>query len=96
MKAYQPTDPGTWTGYDTAILARATYDGVGCMIGAPFVGIDLDKVRNPQSGQTEDWALHIIRELTSYMELSPSGTGYHIWIQSGTKWYSPNLAFPVN
>ena len=43
--------------------------------------IDLDKVRDPETGQTEEWARQIVLEVNSYTELSPSGTGYHILVR---------------
>lgn len=73
------TDPATWTTFDQAISARG-YSGIGCIIAPPYVGVDLDKCRNAETGITEPWAEKVIRELDSYTELSPSGTGYHIWL----------------
>lgn len=74
------TDSSTWTTFDRAVKARG-YDGIGCAISPPYVGIDLDKCRDPQTGFTEPWAERIIREIGSYTELSPSGRGYHIWVK---------------
>jgi primase-polymerase (primpol)-like protein len=48
---------------------------------AGYVGIDLDKCRNPKTGLTEDWALAIIGELDSYTELSQSGAGWHVIVK---------------
>jgi putative DNA primase/helicase len=79
-KPAKSNDPKTWSDYDTAVFAASEYEGLGCNIVPPNVGVDLDKVRNPKTGQTEEWALQIIRELDSYTELSPSGGGYHIWV----------------
>ena len=47
----------------------------------PFVGIDLDKCRDAETGKTEDWAQKVIDDLNSYTEISPSGTGYHIIVK---------------
>ena len=52
------------------------------MISAPYVGVDLDNVRDPDSGHVEPWAETIIRNLDSYTELSPSGCGFHIWVRA--------------
>jgi hypothetical protein len=46
-----------------------------------FVYIDLDKVRNPDSGEVEPWASKLIEELDSYTEVSASGKGFHIVCQ---------------
>jgi len=79
------TDAGTWTTFDDA-LAYATdgpADGVGFVFSTddPYVGIDLDKCRSRETGETEAWATEIIDQLASYTEISPSGTGYHIIVR---------------
>lgn len=43
-----------------------------------FVYIDIDKVRNPDSGEIEKWAADLIDEIDSYTEISASGKGFHI------------------
>ncbi len=77
------TDPDTWSDIQTAIASVAThgFDGVGLVIGEPFLAVDIDKVRNADSGETEEWATEIIDELNSYTELSPSKRGFHIWLK---------------
>lgn len=47
----------------------------------PYVGIDLDKCRDPHSGRIEPWAKAIVKRLDSYTEISPSGTGLRIFIR---------------
>ncbi len=49
---------------------------------APFAFIDLDHCRDPQSGAIEPWALAIISRLNSFTEVSPSGTGIHIFCRT--------------
>lgn len=84
------TDPSTWGSYE---LAHATwtdgdYDGVGFVFGENDViaGIDLDDVvdlDNPADADrhaTEPWAAEIVERFASYTELSPSGTGFHIYV----------------
>jgi len=51
------------------------------MLSNEFLGIDLDKCRNPENGAIEPWALGIVEKLRSYTEITPSGTGLHIWIK---------------
>jgi putative DNA primase/helicase len=51
------------------------------MIASPYVGIDLDGCRDPQTGVIEPWALEVVRLLDSYTEVSPSGRGLHIWVR---------------
>lgn len=45
---------------------------------APFVGVDFDDVRAPETGQVEPEAEGLILDLQSYTEISSSGTGFHI------------------
>ena len=45
-----------------------------------FVGVDLDHVRDPTTGETQEWAQDIVDRLDSYTEISPSGTGLRIFV----------------
>jgi primase-polymerase (primpol)-like protein len=58
-------------------------DGVGFVFTdeTPYSGIDLDDCRDPASGRLTEEAQAIIRELSSYTEVSPSGTGVKIFIR---------------
>jgi hypothetical protein len=78
------TDPQTWTTYDNACEALNGFDGLaglGFVFKPPYVGVDLDKCRNAETGATQPWALEVIKMLDSYTELSPSKTGYHILLK---------------
>src|SRR5215218_2509349 len=82
------TDLMTWSTFDQALAAyeagEPPYHGVGfCFSSAdPFVGIDLDKCRDPEDGEITEWAQKIIsRVQEGYVEASPSGTGVHIIIE---------------
>jgi primase-polymerase (primpol)-like protein len=70
-------DPSTWGSFEAASATGR----VGFVFSHtdPFVGIDLDKCRDPVTGQIEDWALEKIDSLDSYSEVSPSGRGIHIF-----------------
>jgi putative DNA primase/helicase len=77
------TDLMTWRPFEEALKALETgrYDGIGFVFssGDEFVGIDLDKCRNPETGEIEKWATEIINSVSyKYVEASPSGTGAHI------------------
>ena len=78
------TDSLTWGTLEEA-LRRAEEHGLGVGFvfssGDPFVGVDLDKCRDPESGEVAPWARDIIEELDSYTEASPSGTGIHIIVK---------------
>lgn len=83
-KAASCTDSSTWSTFDAcrnAAIQRGW--GVAFVFTAddPFAVIDLDHVRNVDTGETEPWALAVIDELASYTEISWSGTGWHIVIQ---------------
>lgn len=79
------TDPSTWGTLDSAMeLARAEgLAGIGFVFSTDdeFVGVDLDKCRNPESGELEEWAQEIVTRLASYTEVSPSGTGVHVIVR---------------
>lgn len=76
--------PETWATFNEAVTA-AGYDGIGFefMPENGLVGVDLDTVRDPETGWTDPLALEIIDQLDSYTEISPSGYGFHI-IARGT------------
>ena len=73
----------TWSSFEVVSArykhANNKFDGVGFFLFPPLVGVDLDRVRNPKTGVIEQWAQNIINELDSYSEVSPSGTGVHVW-----------------
>lgn len=60
-------------------LNHSRFSGVGAVILNGFVGIDLDKCRDPISGEMHPKAIEIIRRVNSYAEVSPTGTGVKIW-----------------
>ena len=73
-------DAETWGEMREAILAAADgkADGVGIVLGARLVGVDLDGCRDPLTGLLTDEAQQIVNELDSYTEVSVSGTGVHV------------------
>ena len=80
------TDPETWGTLDDARDCHAgggvDTAGIG-FVFAPedtICGIDLDDARDPETGEPEPWARDIIQTLDSFTEVSPSGTGYHIYL----------------
>src|SRR5713101_7654112 len=76
------TDSRTWTTYEVAAAAVSRYDGLGFAITDGVVLIDLDGCRNPESGIIEPWAQFILDFLSCPTEISPSGTGLHIYVKS--------------
>ena len=78
-----PTNEATWSTLDEAIAAARGADGIGFMVTRvkDLVGIDLDHCRNPVTGEVKPWAKTILDEaaaLGAYVEVSVSGTGFHI------------------
>jgi putative DNA primase/helicase len=71
----------TWAAFQDVKAAYRPdkYSGVGFYLFPPLVGVDFDEVRDLHTGVIEPWAQQIIAELNSYSEISPSGTGAHVW-----------------
>jgi putative DNA primase/helicase len=66
---------------DTVHFLDSEYiDGVGYVFSEedPFLGVDLDDVLDPDTGEIQSWAANVVEKLDSYAEISPSGTGVHI------------------
>ncbi|MDQ3315992.1 MAG: hypothetical protein M3522_01515 [Actinomycetota bacterium] len=81
------TDLMTWRTFGEAVQALQTgrYNGVGFVFcsGDHFAGIDLDKCRNAETGEIEEWAAEIVASFGqgAYAEVSQSGTGVHIIVE---------------
>lgn len=79
------TDPESWSDYTTAATLAGTTSslGVGFVFtkAAGIVGIDLDKCRDPETGTIAPGADEIVQTLQTYTEISPSGTGLHLFVQ---------------
>jgi primase-polymerase (primpol)-like protein len=75
------TNRKTWTTFDATIQAYESgdYDGIGFYLGNGFAGVDLDACRDSKTGEIAPWALGIIRDFETYTEISPSGTGLHLF-----------------
>ncbi|MFI8084375.1 bifunctional DNA primase/polymerase [Kitasatospora sp. NPDC086009] len=77
--AASSTDPKMWSTYTDAAASRAGV-GLGFVLnGDGVVCIDLDHCIRPD-GSLEPWAAAIVADAgTTYVEVSPSGDGLHIW-----------------
>lgn len=74
------TDPSTWATYDQARGSRVGA-GLGCVLLADddVVCIDLDHALDDR-GEPVPWAAAILaRTPRTWIEVSPSGDGLHIW-----------------
>jgi putative DNA primase/helicase len=54
------------------------WDGVGYSLDDDTAALDLDKCRNPETGQLDEWMTATAEVAKSYTELTPSGTGARI------------------
>jgi len=88
LRRASSTNLMTWRTFSEALAAyeagEPPYDGIGFVFCSadPFVGIDLDGCRNPETGEVAPWAKKIIsRVQEGYVEASPSGTGVHIIVE---------------
>jgi hypothetical protein len=80
-KAASSTDPATWATWEACHDARRRHRaaGIGVVFNGDGVGgVDLDSCRDPVTGTIADWAMRWIREINSYTEVSPSGSGVKI------------------
>ncbi len=79
------TDPRAWGAFAEALAfyREQRGDGIGYVVTANdgLTGVDLDKCRDPQTGAIAVGTLDIIRQLDSYTEISPSGTGVRIFVK---------------
>jgi hypothetical protein len=93
-----PTNPATWGTFKEA-SERYVWnkdngiDGIGFVFakGDPFCGVDLDDCRDPKTGQFEDWAVDILKQLNSYCEISPSDTGVKIFMKGNLQGHGRNF-----
>ena len=84
------TAPLTWAGYDDIceLAKRAVNygesrkpDGLGFVFRKArppelqIIGLDLDKCRNPDTGELTPLATEVVARFATYTEVSPSGTG---------------------
>jgi putative DNA primase/helicase len=84
------TEPATWGTFEQAVAALqrcSDLEGIGFVFTTadPFAGIDLDKCVDAATGQIKPWALPIIRQLDSYAEFSPFGTGVKVFVRARKK-----------
>ena len=82
------TNPRTWRSLEECVAAMERYPGryagVGRVIAKddPYVGVDLDDVRDPETGRLTNRASEIVQQLDSYAEVSPSKTGVKLWVRA--------------
>lgn len=79
------TDPRTWGTIEQAVAFhdRLPDRGIGLVltVEAGLIAVDLDHCVDTSTGVIAEWAIKIVQRLASYTELSPSGTGLHIFVR---------------
>lgn len=79
------SDASTWATFDEvkAAFESGGYSGIGFVFTKddPFVGVDLDKCRDSETGDIQPWAKEILDCLKSYAEVSQSATGVHVIVK---------------
>ena len=79
----------TWGTFDEACrwAAREGLPGIGFVFTRrdPYTGVDLDRCRQPETGEIDPWADVIVAALDSYSEISPSGTGVHVLVRGALR-----------
>lgn len=82
-KSIDITSPGNLLTFAEAQAAYRTgrYSGIGLRFTSEddLVGVDLDGCRDEKTGRLADWAQHIVDNLSSYTEVSPSGLGAKVF-----------------
>lgn len=83
-EAAKSNDPITWRSYEECLigLKKNVGDGLGFFLGDGYIGIDIDKVEDEIFEYGLDRDVHsmtadFLKELSTYAEISPSGTGLH-------------------
>ncbi|MGW6948969.1 bifunctional DNA primase/polymerase [Streptomyces xanthophaeus] len=79
--AASSTNPRTWSSYTDAVASPVGV-GLGFVLSDEddVMCIDLDHCLNPLTGRLAPWAAAIVRDAgATYVEVSPSGDGLHIW-----------------
>jgi putative DNA primase/helicase len=79
-------DPTHWRNEgdvrEVQIMAPELFDGFGVALvaSANLTFIDLDDVRDPDTGAIEPWAMQMVETFDSWSEISVSGEGLHIFV----------------
>ena len=77
-------DPTTWSDFTTAVdaVARLNLQGQGLCLSESdgLTGLDLDHVFDPATGELDPLAAQVLERFAkTYVEISPSGTGFRIF-----------------
>ncbi len=77
--AAQVNNPSTCSSFETClgVYKAGGYAGLGFVFTAadPYFGVDLDACRDPATDGLTGWGDAVLKHLSTYAEVSPSGTG---------------------
>jgi hypothetical protein len=79
------TNPKTWCDFNTALAAYQAGKAAGigfCLYRSSIAAFDLDDCRNASTGELEPAAHKLIKRANSYVEITPSGEGLRILLNS--------------
>ncbi len=83
------SDRAALVDYVTAVAAVAQHQATGIgfafLPGDGLIGIDLDNVVDPDTGEINERAQRVISACASYTEWSPSGRGFHVYVAGETQ-----------
>jgi len=82
------TDSSTWVAFDDLDFEKSI--GFVFCEQDPYIGIDLDGCRNPETNRCDDWAREVIAKCGTYSEVSPSGTGVKLFGVTDSFWRHKN------
>jgi hypothetical protein len=81
------TNSDTWSPFAVALAVyqRGGWDGIGYVLTAddPYTGGDLDRCRDPATGELRPWAENVLADLgDGYAEPSPSAAGLRVIVRA--------------
>ena len=99
LRNAKSTSPETWRSFGECVAAHEAragrYAGIGFVFTKddPYVGVDLDEVRDAETCALTPRAAETVSRLGSYAEVSPSGTGVKQWVRADLSraWKKPGV-----
>jgi primase-polymerase (primpol)-like protein len=86
VKGYRASihDSNNWASFEECIDYSDNFDGIGYILSKddPFTIWDLDECYHVDSESRVETAKHIIKQLNSYTEISPSGDGLRVIVKA--------------
>lgn len=74
----KPDDPSTWHTFAEVDAVRNHFDGIGIMLNNKILGVDIDHCII--NGEVSPEVAAFIEKARTYTEISPSGTGLHVYL----------------